>query len=366
MNFEDSRLRTFRNWPADAPVDAFRIASGGFFYTGQGMEVQCFACGGKISEWSLGDHVMSKHRRLDPRCPFIVNPATSDNVPKYITSSTQENNLESQTGSQNSLAQNQNNLAQNTRTQNPNVGQHQNSQTIQSHTQAVGIAYSEREIRNMRTSLSARLNTFSDWPITHIVTPLSLALAGFYSLQQGDKVKCATCNGIVGFWEIGDEPKAEHWRHFPACDFVLSNFNLVGVSTNTDVATNTVNKTTDLTELGIQTHKGPRQADYATVESRLRTYSNWPIDLIQTPEMLSEAGFYYVGTGDQVRCFHCDGGLRHWDPQDEPWVEHARWFPTCAFLRIVKGAEFVKTCAPDNGNIQTTRVRLLLLFNFFS
>ena len=26
---------------------------------------------------------------------------------------------------------------------------------------------------------------------------------------------------------------------------------------------------------------------------------------------------------------------------DEPWVEHARWFPRCAFLRQNKGDQFV-------------------------
>jgi hypothetical protein len=32
------------------------------------------------------------------------------------------------------------------------------------------------------------------------------------------------------------------------------------------------------------------------------------------------------GNGDQVRCFSCDGGLKYWDPDDEPWTEHAKWF----------------------------------------
>lgn len=47
------------------------------------------------------------------------------------------------------------------------------------------------------------------------------------------------------------------------------------------------------------------------------------------------------GFRDQVRCFHCDGGLKEWEPQDEPWREHARWFPNCPFLLLVKGQEYV-------------------------
>ena len=26
-----------------------------------------------------------------------------------------------------------------------------------------------------------------------------------------------------------------------------------------------------------------------------------------------------------MKCFYCDGGLRNWQPEDAPWVEHARW-----------------------------------------
>lgn len=57
MNIEEQRLQTFSNWPDDAPIQKERIAKGGFFATGVGLEVQCYACGGKISEWSYGDQV---------------------------------------------------------------------------------------------------------------------------------------------------------------------------------------------------------------------------------------------------------------------------------------------------------------------
>ncbi|KAJ8971114.1 hypothetical protein NQ317_018672 [Molorchus minor] len=103
-----------------------------------------------------------------------------------------------------------------------------------------------------------------------------------------------------------------------------------------------------LDELGVQAHKGPKRANYATVEARLRSFVGWSADLIQTPDVLSQAGFYYEGMRDQVRCFHCDGGLRHWDPHDDPWTEHARWFPNCSFVKLVKGQEFVTACSLEH------------------
>lgn len=44
------------------------------------------------------------------------------------------------------------------------------------------------------------------------------------------------------------------------------------------------------------------------------------------------------GRNDDVKCFCCDGGLRCWESGDDPWVEHAKWFPRLALLFI-----FLKT-----------------------
>jgi hypothetical protein len=51
--------------------------------------------------------------------------------------------------------------------------------------------------------------------------------------------------------------------------------------------------------------------------------------------------FYVIGYEDHVRCFACGGGLRRWDPEDEPWTEHCRWFPACPFARAEKGDDFI-------------------------
>ena len=34
--------------------------------------------------------------------------------------------------------------------------------------------------------------------------------------------------------------------------------------------------------------------------------------------------------------------MRNWEPEDDPWVEHARWFPQCRFLILMKGDQFIK------------------------
>ena len=48
-----------------------------------------------------------------------------------------------------------------------------------------------------------------------------------------------------------------------------------------------------------------------------------------------------IGVNDFTRCFFCAGGLRDWEPNDIPWIEHARWYENCVFVRQCKGEEFV-------------------------
>ncbi|KAK3603360.1 hypothetical protein CHS0354_025966 [Potamilus streckersoni] len=84
-----------------------------------------------------------------------------------------------------------------------------------------------------------------------------------------------------------------------------------------------------------------RSPEYADLNVRLGTFARWPTDTTQTPAQVAEAGFYYTGFQDTVRCFVCDGGLKNWDPTDDPWIEHARWFPQCAYVRHIKGEEFI-------------------------
>ena len=98
----------------------------------------------------------------------------------------------------------------------------------------------------------------------------------------------------------------------------------------------------NMEELGIQKHSGPRYSAYTTVESRLKTFSQWPTRLKQTPRAMAQAGFFYLGTNDHVNCFHCGCGLRNWEPEDDPWLEHARWFPQCRFLLLMKGEQYVQ------------------------
>lgn len=96
----------------------------------------------------------------------------------------------------------------------------------------------------------------------------------------------------------------------------------------------------------------PHSQFYASQCYRLLSFeSYWPTTQNPRPNELSAAGFYYTLKGDIVRCFYCGGCLRDWEERDNPWKEHAKWFPECEFVKLMKGQKFINS------------MRLNLLYN---
>ena len=101
----------------------------------------------------------------------------------------------------------------------------------------------------------------------------------------------------------------------------------------------------------IKYHKAefPKLSSY---NARLQTYLDleWPIGLAQVPEVLAQAGFFYLGQSDQVRCFYCGVGVHTWLPNDDPWEEHAKCYSNCTFLNLMKSPEYERKV--NKGSLQ--------------
>ena len=111
-------------------------------------------------------------------------------------------------------------------------------------------------------------------------------------------------------------------------------------STTNSNSGNTNNSSPSFQQLGIITER-PKRADLALRANRLATFNEWPRGHHLNVDDLTDAGFYFAGYGDCARCFFCGGGLRNWEINDNVWVEHARWFPRCAYMRYTRGQEFI-------------------------
>uniref|UniRef100_A0A3Q0ST11 RING-type E3 ubiquitin transferase n=1 Tax=Amphilophus citrinellus TaxID=61819 RepID=A0A3Q0ST11_AMPCI len=199
-----------------------------------------------------------------------------------------------------------------------------------------------------------RLQTFHNWPADAPVTSGDLARAGFFFLGPGDKVQCFCCGGILRCWVQGDSPATEHKRHFPTCSFILGQAvgNIPLQAGSSDSVDGQL--LSQLQRMTMDDQGTAGQAVYPEMEaedSRLTTFHNWPTEASIQPDVLARAGFFYTGHGDNVKCFYCDGGLRNWEPGDDPWQEHAKWFPRCEFLIQSRGQEYVS-------NIQDTHFHL--------
>jgi Inhibitor of Apoptosis domain len=127
-----------------------------------------------------------------------------------------------------------------------------------------------------------RLRTYSKWPLSN-PTPQDLARAGFFYFDVGDQVKCVFCGGIIGQWEENDQPHKEHQKFFPNCPMVRQ-------------------QEEQQEEIGIQRVRTPKYAEFSTLESRIRSFSTWDSS-VQNPTILAQAGFFYLGTSDEVRDF---------------------------------------------------------------
>lgn len=233
------------------------------------------------------------------------------------------------------------------------------------HENVAGTSHREwnaiEESVNLRKE-SERLKTFKNWPVNFLESK-KLASAGFYYLRQDDKVRCVFCGIELGNWRPGDEPMKDHARWSGGCPFVnkepVGNIPLENDDDDHSSGFDTcgpfslqIQSCGDSTALpedpkllespNFLKTRPPSFPDFATIDARLRSYDTWPISLKLKPKVLSEAGFFYTGKGDQTICYHCGGGLKDWEETDEPWVEHARWFSKCPFVLTLKGKAFVE------------------------
>ncbi|XP_026562675.1 baculoviral IAP repeat-containing protein 3-like [Pseudonaja textilis] len=310
LSCELYRMSTYSTFPPNVPISERSLARAGFYYTGVKDKVKCYNCGLMLDNWKKGDSALEKHKQLYPSCSFVQSLTSVTSLGSSFRSAFSPpaiSGLHFSHSSMQALSLGQ-------------VGYYSGSFSSFPHNLVTSGAVEDlshlrpKAFNPMMSTEESRLLTFKTWPLTFL-SPSSLAKAGFYYVGPSDKVACFACGGQLSNWEPEDNAISEHQRHFPNCPFVeqiQNSSSLAGFN------------------LGMQSYVG-----------RFRTFKNWPVTVPVHPQQLADAGFYYVGRSDDVKCFCCDGGLRCWETGDDPWVEHAKWFPSCEYLIYRKGQEFV-------------------------
>ncbi|KAM4621656.1 E3 ubiquitin-protein ligase XIAP [Polymixia lowei] len=295
----NSRLNSFRGSSLAQQVSAERLARAGFYFTGHADRVRCFSCRTTVENWCGGDTPVERHKEVSPSCKFLscthrtgFNPgpdATLSNGSSY-NEEVEDMEFRLRTG-----------------------------EVVDESTYPMAPHMSSED---------ARLRTFTSWPSAAPVRPRDLAQAGLYYLGESDRVQCFCCAGMLGGWEAGDTAWGEHSKHFPNCFFILGH----------DVGNVPSLGSTEEEEDEGRRRQHPR-VPMESFEERLNTYAG--VQHTIEHDRLARAGFYSTGAGDRVMCFRCGGGLKGWQPEEDPWEEHAKHYPGCSFVLAEKGQEFV-------------------------
>ena len=181
-------------------------------------------------------------------------------------------------------------------------------------------------------SLSERLKSFEGFDNLKE----RLARGGFFQRRDDGRTQCAYCRIIVDTWVGVESVFDEHAKLALTCPFVLNppEYAFRGE----DEAGHQQN---------LIKHSRPQYSNMVSPDARLRTFEKWTG--VVDKHHLVECGLFSLNLNDFTKCFQCGGGLGGWQADDDPWREHARWYPECEFVRLVKGQEYVDAVVARSG-----------------
>jgi hypothetical protein len=298
---------------------------GGFKYTGNGDTARCEHCGLEVSNWTSDMKPLTVHAEKSPNCSFIhsVRSTLLSNIPLPASSST-------------------------TSVRNTSISKEPEKPSKRQKTEPMDSESQSNTLLETDLLQQVRRRTFSHWPHRTIPSATQMVEAGFFNCNVGDQVICIYCNLICQQWTPNtDDPCEVHKVISPDCPFVkaklirpaASSIIIVNESSTSAVSSNhslTSNHLDPLRSNEI-VHTAACNPAYTEIPKRHASFTTWPTENLPSVDDLVRAGFFYTGTKTIVTCFYCNGSLQNWGPNDNPMIEHARWFPQCAYAKQLCG-----------------------------
>lgn len=285
------------------------MQSCGFRYTGTGNTARCDVCSLEISDWPRAMNPFDVHADRSPNCPFIRSMIQLS------------------------------------------VREHDDSREVEhGQTMTLGMGKQGEKFRwkELEKLKKVRRFTFSHWPTDSSPSAEQMIAAGFFSCGVGDRTICLYCNLICQQWtpETAD-PLEAHKVISPQCPYVL--FMLTPSEPTSTVILNDPSMSNDTgIVMGSDTtaastrsahidYRAPCHPAYSDITKRLESFRSWPNESSPSVDDLARAGFFYTGTKSIVTCFYCNGSLQNWGAQDNPAIEHGRWFESCVYVKQLCG-----------------------------
>ncbi|WAR07713.1 BIR7A-like protein [Mya arenaria] len=231
-----------------------------------------------------------------------------------------------------------------------------------------------------------RLVSFNNFPEDNSeMSFIRLSQSGFFYTGERDIVECFSCGVKNNKWPHEVSVADTHRNISPDCAFmtgkdesnipihpaVKSNGNECNSACSRSIDEHTasydetheqetafknsksenhpVNHREPKTEIINTLTSNAKYPEYAIKRRRYDTFHTWAFSHIVPSQSLVECGLFHTGVSDCVRCFSCGGGMRNWEHGDDPWIEHARWFPNCQYVKQCKGQGFIDACLLTNG-----------------
>jgi hypothetical protein len=298
------------------------METAGFYYTGNNDTARCNKCELEVSGWTIDMKPFEIHAQRSPKCPYVRSMKPDE---KIFAPSTM-NLLTTMSGTSNDEKP----------TKRQKTGE----------TQEI----SQPNILNETDLLKQmRKRTFSHWP--HRTSPSSAQMieAGFFNCNVGDRVICLYCDLICQQWvPNADDPWEVHKTLSPKCPYVIATLkhqqtSSIRIVNEQSTRENPIGTTTnDPFRFDEIVYTAACHTAYIEIPRRHVSFATWPNENSPSVDDLVKAGFFYTGTKTIVTCFYCNGSLQNWGANDNPTIEHARWFPHCAYAKQLCGAELYR------------------------
>jgi len=287
-----SRRLSFERWDETKAPRLESLLSNGMHYVGPGDAVRCFYCNLGLRHWEADDDVWEQHARLRPKCKFLLALKGEEFV--------------------------------------RNAARPKLLRWLQPADGAAALPPAPNQLANSAAKTAA---------------PAVKDNASFQTAVEERGQADAAFGLQTGFGVAGSGSAAVEERGQAAFG-LQTGFGVAGsgsAAAVTSTAPQNSRQKEEVTheQLGIIKQK-PKRLDLVVTAARVNTFTaGWPHERTHPKTLMAEAGFYFVGVEDLVRCFYCKGGLKTWETADDPWIEHCRWLPSCSFVKLCKGQLFV-------------------------
>ncbi|XP_053390476.1 baculoviral IAP repeat-containing protein 3-like, partial [Mercenaria mercenaria] len=326
----DSRVSSYQGWPDYLDQTPRQMSEAGFFYDGVTDSTRCYCCGG-LRNWEPGDDPMLEHTRWFPHCEYI-NKLKGERYVAAVQRWHQEH------GGESIPLQ-------------PTEDPESRDRSLLALSQPCTQRALGRTGQSYSTIIAPRRNNVATGFRSNVgIDPLNSGSSSSGTGSQLPGIRPSSLlGGPVGACTFSGlrtaGPNTGALTSFPRATEGLQQSNTPSPSVEAASGTRQTNPApgaggkTDPTITVVVDN--PKHPDYVNIDSRVSSYQGWPEYLDQTQRQMSEAGFFYVGVADFTRCYCCGGGLRNWEPGDDPMLEHTRWFPHCEYVNKLKGERYV-------------------------